>query len=97
MDARFIHEKEKKVITVGMSSPWIDNCTQEDEEKITKYGSLRWELKEKCFRYALKQHIITIDVLGGWLSGEVELSMRELFGDREGEILGQMQEAIVSS
>ena len=75
----------------------MDNWTQKDEDKITKYGSLRWELKKKYFRYWVKQHIITIDVLGGWLSREVELPKRELFGDREVEILREMQKAIVSS
>ena len=75
----------------------MDNWTQKDEQKITIYGSLRWELKKKYFRYGVKQHNITIDVFGGWLSREVELSMRDLFGGTEGEILRQIHKSIVSS
>ena len=75
----------------------MDKWTQKDEEKITIYLSLRWELKKKYFGHCSKERNITIDVFGGWLSREVKLSMRELFGDREGEIVRQMQKAIVSN
>ena len=71
---------EKKVIAVGMSSPWMDNWRQKDKQKITKYGYLRWKLKNKYFRYCVKEDNIAIDVLGGRLSRKVELSMRDLFG-----------------
>ena len=73
-----------------MSCPWMDNWAQKGEEKSRKYGPLRWKLKQPYPGYLVKQHSIRIDVLGVW-SREVDLSMRELFRDRGGEILRRMQ------
>ena len=81
VDARFIDHKEKKVIAVEMSCPWVDIRAQKDKKKTRKYGPRRWELKQQYPRDCVKQHNIIIDVLGGW-SREVDLSMRELFVDR---------------
>ena len=89
MDARFIDHKEK-VIVLEMSCPWMGNWAPKGEEKSRKYGPLRWELKQQYPGYLVKQHNIRIDVLGAW-SCEVDLSMRELFGDSGGEILRRMQ------
>ena len=97
VDARFIDHKEKKIIAVEMSCPWVDNRTEKDEEKTWKYGPLRWELKQQFPGYSVKQYNIIIDVLGGW-SCEVDRSMRELFGPKKGgEILRRMQKAVISS
>ena len=69
-----------------MSYPWKNNRTKKDEEKTWSYGPLRWELKHFP-GYSVKQYHIIIDVLGSW-SREVDLSLRELFGDEKGgEIL----------
>ena len=47
VDARFINHKSKRVITLEMSCPWVTNREKKREEKSTKYGPLRWEVKQK--------------------------------------------------
>ena len=89
MDARFIDHDKKRVLVVEMSCPWTENRGKKQEEKITKYGPLHWELKQQLPGYDIRQYNIIIDVLGGW-SNEVDEAMRELFGARGGEILLRM-------
>ena len=45
----------KRVITLEMSCPWVTNREKKKEEKTTKYGPLRWELKQNYQRYKVKQ------------------------------------------
>ena len=56
---------------------------------------LRWDVKQQFPGYDIRQNNIIIDVLGGW-STEVDEVMRELFGDRGGEIIFRMQRAVTS-
>ena len=65
MDAGFIDHKEKKVITVEMSCPWMDNGMQKHEEKTRKYEPQIWELKQQYPGYCKRHDSIVIDVLGG--------------------------------
>ena len=95
MDARFVDHEKKRVLAVEMSCTWTDNSGKIEEEKTTKYGPFRWELKQKFPEYDILQYNIIIGVLGGW-SSEVDEVMRELFGPREGEILLRMQKAVIS-
>ena len=78
VDARFIDYEKKRVLAVEMSCPWTENRGKKQEEKITKYSPLRWELKQKFPGYDIWQNNI-IDVLGGW-SSEVDEAMGKLFG-----------------
>ena len=73
VDARVINHEEKVVHAVEMSCPWIESTAKKDGKKTTKYGPLRWELKQKFPGYKIKQHNSTIDVLGG-SSRDVERS-----------------------
>ena len=50
VNARIINHVSKRVITLEMSCPWVTNREKKEEEKITKYGPLRWELKQKYQR-----------------------------------------------
>ena len=93
--ARFIDHEKKKVLAVEMSCPWTENREKKQEEKIIKYGPLRWELKQQFPGHDIRQYNIIIDFLGGW-STEVDEAMKELFGAREGEILLRMQRAVIS-
>ena len=74
----------------------MENRGKKQEEKITKYESIRWELKQQFPGYDIQQYNIIIhvhvhvDVLGGW-SNEVDQAMRELFDARGGKILLRMQ------
>ena len=95
MDARFVDHEKKRVLAVEMSCPWTDNREKKQEEKTTKYGPLRWELKQQFPGYDIRQYNIIIDVLGGW-SSEVDKAMRELFGARGEEALLRMQKAVIS-
>ena len=41
-----VNDKVKKeVILIEMSCPWMENRQMKTEEKMRKYGPLRWELK----------------------------------------------------
>lgn len=66
MDARFIHHKNKKVLLVEMSCPWINNRDKKDKEKTKKYGALRLELTKQHPGYKISQVNVIIHVLGGW-------------------------------
>ena len=46
IDARIVEKERKRVAVIEMSCPWMDNRAIKDEEKTTKYGPLRWELKQ---------------------------------------------------
>ena len=85
VDARIINHESKRVITLEMSCPRVTNW-----EKTTKYGPLRWELKQKFQGYEVKQYNIIMDVLGGWFR-DLEVKLKELVGSkskREGCTLG---------
>ena len=65
IDAQAIDEVKKEVILIEMSCPWMENRQMKTEEKIRKYGPLRWELKLQYPGYKVSQRNIIMDVLGG--------------------------------
>ena len=78
-----------------MSCPWMENRQMKTEEKMLKYGPLRWELKLQYPGYKVSQHNIIMDVLGGY-SKDVRKSIKCLIGDRCDLVLKQMQKAMLS-
>lgn len=50
VDARFINHKNKKVLMVEMSCPWINSRDKKDKEKTKKYGALGLELTKSTPR-----------------------------------------------
>ena len=90
VDARIIKNASKRVITLEMSCPWVTNREKKKEEKITKYGPLRWELKQKYQGYKVKQYNIKMDVLGGWCR-DLEVELKELVGSKSKGVLHNMQ------
>ena len=96
VDVRIV-DKEKEVLLMEMTCPWIGNRGEKETEKTTKYAPLRWEMKERYPGYVVKQINITVDVLGGY-SPEVRNKMKELFGEKRArECLMKMQKSILSS
>ena len=94
---RIADKKEKEVLCMEMTCPWIGNRGKKETEKTTKYATLRWEMKERYQGYMVKQINITVHVLGGY-SLEVRNKMKELFGEKRArECLLKMQKAIHSS
>ena len=98
VDARIIDHKEKKVLLVEMSCPWIYNREKKEAEKMEKYGPLRFELIKRYPNYKIVQLNVIMDVLGGcnW-SKELEVQMNRIFGSRTLDILKRMQKAVLSS
>ena len=76
-DAKIVDHQAKKVTTLEMSCPWIQNLEKKDEEKALKYGPLPWELKQQFKGYRITQYNIIIDILGGW-SSSIKLSLTQL-------------------
>ena len=66
LDARIINHESKRVHHAGDELPMVTNREKKEEEKTTKYGPLRRELKQKYQGYEVKQCNIIIDALGGW-------------------------------
>ena len=95
VDARIINHASKRVITLEMSCSWVTNRKKKKEEKITKYGPLRWELKQKYQGYKVKQYNIIMDVLGGWCR-DLEVELKELVGTKSKVVLHNMQKAVIS-
>ena len=83
VDARIINHVSKRVITLEMSCPWVTN-REKKEEKTTKYGPLRWELKQKYQGYEVKQYNIIMDVLV------------EMVGSKSKGVLHDMQKAVIA-
>ena len=81
IDAQVIDKVKKEVILIEMSCPWMENRQMKMEEKMRKYGPLRWELKLQYPGYKVSQHNIIMDVLGGY-SKDVRKSIKCLVGDR---------------
>ena len=77
------------------SCPWVTNREKKKEEKTTKYGPLRWELKQKYQGYEVKQYNIIMDVLGGWCR-DLEVKLKELVGSKSKGVLCNMQKAVLS-
>ena len=96
VDARIVDHQAKTVTTLKMSCPWIQNREKKDEEKVLKYGPLRWELKQQLKGYRLTQYNIITDVLGGW-SSSVEVSLSKLLQNKCKEVLKRMQRSIIAS
>ena len=95
VDARIINHVSKRVITLEMSYQWVANREIKTEEKTSKYGPLRWELKQKYQGYKVKQYNIIMDVLGGW-SRDLEDELNELVGSKSKGDLQNMQTAVIS-
>ncbi|PFX14061.1 hypothetical protein AWC38_SpisGene21812 [Stylophora pistillata] len=66
VDARFIDHKNKKVLMVEMSCPWINNRDKKDKENTKRYGALRLERTKQHPGYKISQVNVIIDVLGRW-------------------------------
>ena len=97
MDARIVHHQAKTVTTLEMNCPWIQNREKKDEEKVLKYGPLRWERKLQFKGYSrITQYNIIIYVLGGQ-SSSMEGSLRQLLGNKREEALKRMQRPIILS
>ena len=95
IDAQVIDKVKKEVMLIEMSCPWMENRQRKMEEKMRKYGPLRWELKLQYPGYKVSQHNIIMDVLGGY-SKDVRKSIKCLVGDRCDLVLKQMQKAMLS-
>ena len=96
MDARIVDHQAKTLTTLEMSCPWIQYREKKDEEKVLKYGPLRWELKKQFKGYRIPQCNIIIDVLGGW-SSSTEVFLGQLLGNMCKEVLKRMQRSTISS
>ena len=94
VDVRIVDHKEKRVVLVEMSCPWVDNRVKKEAEKTEKYGPLRWELTRRYPGYRIVQLNVIMDVLGGW-SQDLEAEMK-IFGLRSLDILKRMQKAVLS-
>ena len=65
-------------------------------EKTSKYGPLRWELKQRHPDYKITQHTIIIVVLGGYYKNLTKTLM-QLVGNRYRSVAAQMQKSVVTS
>ena len=61
--ARIVNSREKQVVALEMSCPWVSNRDKKTSEKNMKYAPLRWELKERYPGYEINQYDIILDVL----------------------------------
>ena len=98
VDARIFDHKEKRVLLVEMSCPWVDNRVKKEAEKAKKtkkYGPLRWELSRRYHGYRIVQLNVIIDVQGAW-SQDLEAEMKKIFGLHSLDILKRMQKAVLS-
>ena len=66
VDARIVNNRDKQVIALEISCPWVSNRDKKTSEKTMKYAPLRWEFKQRYPGYEINQCNIILDVLGGW-------------------------------
>ena len=58
IDVQVIDKVKKGAILIEISYPWMENQQVKTEEKMRKYGPLRWELKLQYPGYKVSQHNI---------------------------------------
>ena len=95
MDARIVNNRDKQVIALEMSCPWVSNRDKKTSEKTMKYAPLRWELKQRYPGYEINQCNIILDVLGGW-SKDLDDTLQKLVGSKAKGVLKKMQKACLS-
>ena len=81
MEARIVNNKEKQVVTLEMSCPWVSNRDKRTSEKTMKYAQLRWELKQRYPGYEINQCNIILDLLRGW-SKDLDVTLQKLVGSK---------------
>ena len=72
-----------------MSLPWIQNREENTDEKMAKYGPLRWELKQRFPKYKVTQYNIIINDLGGY-SKDVSQALQQMVGEKSNVVALQM-------
>ena len=95
VDARIVNNRDKQVIALEMSCPWVSNRDKKTSEKTMKYAPLRWELKQGYPGYEINQCNIILDVLGGW-SKHLDVTLKKLVGSKTKGVLKKMQKACLS-
>ena len=86
LDARIVNNRDKQVIALEMSCPWVNNR----DKKPMKYAPLRWELKQRYPGYESNECNIILDVLGGW-SKDLDVTLLKLVGSKAKVVLKKMQ------
>ena len=86
VDARIVNSREKQVISLEMSCPWVSNRDKKTFDKTVKYAPLRWELKQRYPGYEINQCNIILDVLGGW-SKDLDVTLQKLVGSKAKGVL----------
>ena len=81
VDPRIVNNREKQVVALEMSCPWVSNRDKRTSEKTMKYAPLRWELKQRYPGYEINQCNIILDVLGGW-SKDLDVTLQKLVGSK---------------
>ena len=81
VDARMVNNREKQVVTLEMSCPWVSNRDKRTSEKTMKYAPLRWELKQRYPGYEINQCNIILDLLRGW-SKDLDVTLQKLVGSK---------------
>ena len=95
MDARIVNNREKQVIALEMSCPWVRSRDKMTSEKTMRYAPLRWELKQRYPGYEINQCNIILDVLGGW-SKDLDVTIQKLVGSQAKGVLKKIQKACLS-
>ena len=95
VDARIVNNRDKQVIALEMSCPWVSNRDKKTSEKTMKYAPLRWKLKQGYPGYEINQCNIILDVLGGW-SKHLDVTLKKLVGSKTKGVLKKMQKACLS-
>ena len=65
-DGKIIFKKEKKILILEMSIPWIENREIKIKEKEDKYKDIITKLKIENPGFIVEQATFIIDVLGGY-------------------------------
>ena len=95
MDAKIVNTRDKQVIALEMSCPWVSNRDKKTSEKTMKYVLLRWELKQRYPGYEINQCNVILDVLGGW-SKDLDVTLQKLVGSKDKGVLKKMQKACLT-
>ena len=92
MDAGIVNNREKQVVALEMSFPWVSNRNKKASEKTMKYAPLRWALKQRYQGYEINQCNIILDVLGEW-SKDLDVTLQKLVGSEAKGLLKKVQKA----
>ena len=96
-DGKLIMKKEKKVILIEQTVPWISNRDIKYEFKKNKYLEVQSFLRLQYIGFEIDQVTLVMDVFGGY-SGNLRENIEKVLAKEETQnVINNMQKSVIAS